>query len=121
MKRKGLLLVALTLTASVASAQFVGPTAQGTTTNPNGITSVKAAQDLRDDTKVTMEGNIVQSMGHEKYLFKDATGEIMIEIDDDDWYGLKVTPEDTVIIKGEVDRHTFKPTDIDVDYIILKK
>lgn len=118
--RKVLSFSVLILTTSVASAQFVGPAASGSVV-PQGVVTAKAAQELRDDTKVTLEGSIVEALGNEHYLFRDASGEINIEIDDDDWYGLRVTPEDTIIIKGEVDRHHFKPTSIDVDYIILKK
>ena len=53
-------------------------------------------------------------------MLKDATGSITIEIDDDDWRGLDVTPQDVVTVKGEVDKDMFN-TEIDVDSIELKK
>ena len=59
-------------------------------------------------------------MGKENYVFKDATGSVTIEIDDDDWKGQTVTPQDTVVIKGEVEKDMFK-TEIDVDVIEIKK
>ena len=52
---------------------------------------------------------------------KAATGTIRVEIDDEDWQGLTVTPKDKVEIKGEVDTHLMKPADIDVDSITLVK
>ena len=56
-----------------------------------------------------------------KYVFKDDTGSIVVEIDDDDWGGLDVSPKDKVEIRGEVDTHMMKPTDIDVDTVQLVK
>ena len=121
--RKFTLVAALLIGSSVAFAQFTGDTATGGFKGPStsqNITSVKDALNAKDDTKVTLEGSIVKHLGGEHYLFKDATGEINIEIDHDDWNGVQVGPEDTVIIYGEVDHHRHKPTDIDVDRIIKK-
>ena len=53
-------------------------------------------------------------------MFKDSTGSVTVEIDDEDWRGLDVKPQDMVTIKGEVDKEMFS-TEIDVDYIELKK
>ena len=73
---------------------------------------------MKDDAKAVLRGNIVKQVGHEKYLFKDATGEIVIEIDDDDWGGVTVGPQDTVELIGEVDKD-FNKVEFDVD--IVKK
>ena len=53
-------------------------------------------------------------------MFKDASGSVIVDIDDEDWRGMTVTPQDTVIINGEVDKDFFK-TKIDVDSISIKK
>ena len=45
---------------------------------------------------------------------------VVVEIDDEDWRGVDVKPEDTVIIKGEIDKDVFS-TEIDVDIVELKK
>ncbi len=115
------------LGSSVAFAQFAGPSSAGGFVDKNApaapkgqVVSVKDAIALRDDTKVVLEGKIVEQVGKEKYLFKDATGEVIVEIDNDDWKGVQVTPKDTVLIYGEVDHHRHRPTDIDVDHIMLK-
>ena len=56
----------------------------------------------------------------EKYQFRDSTGAIIIEIDNDDWNGLTVTPADTVTIYGEVDKEIMHSPEIDVDRIEKK-
>ena len=38
----------------------------------------------------------------------------MIEIDDEDWHGVTVTPENTIEIVGELDKELFDKTKIDV-------
>ena len=48
---------------------------------------------MRDDTPVTLTGEIVSSLCNEKHLFRDATGKIMVRIDDEDWRGISVTPK----------------------------
>lgn len=54
-------------------------------------------------------------MGDEKYLFGDSTGQVIIEIDDEDWHGVTVTPENTIEIVGELDKELFDKTKIDVN------
>lgn len=98
--------------SSGANAAFQGPT-------PEASTIAEALQ-MKDDAPVVINGQIEKSLGGEKYLLKDATGSITIEIDDDDWRGLDVTPQDVVTVKGEVDKDMFN-TEIDVDSIGLKK
>ena len=57
-----------------------------------------------------------QNLGDEKYTFQDKTGSVTIEIDDDDWDGVDVTPADLVEIQGEVDKG-WTSFEIDVDTI----
>lgn len=84
------------------------------------VSTVAEALKMSDDTAVILEGKIEKSLGKENYLFSDSTGSVTIEIDNEDWHGLTVTPSDTVIIKGEVEKE-FLQTEIDVDSIELKK
>ena len=76
------------------------------------VVTVEQASRMKDDSQVILRGSIESSLGDEKYLFKDKTGSIRIEIDDDDWKGLVVKPSDVVEIRGEVDSHLMKPNDI---------
>lgn len=82
--------------------------------------SVAEVLKMNDDTPVVLVGQIEKSLGDEKYLFKDASGSVTVEIDNDDWRGVTVTPQDTVVLQGEVDKDFFK-TEIDVDSVSLKK
>lgn len=112
--------LALTLTfalsgnaiAKKAGGGFQGPGIEGTT--------VAEALKMNDDTAVVLVGKIERSLGNEKYLFKDNTGTIVVDIDDDDWNGVTVTPENTVELHGEVDKEIMKDPEIDVDRVILK-
>ena len=113
--------VALGLSANAFATGFQGPQNMGGFQGP-GLepSSVSEALKLNDDTPVVLVGQIEKSLGDEKYLFKDATGSVTIEIDNDDWRGVNVTPKDTIVIQGEVDKDFFK-TEIDVDSVALKK
>lgn len=83
------------------------------------VTTVKEASSMRDDARVMLRGNIIQHLGGDDYLFKDATGTITVDIDDKRWRGQEVTPKDTVEIYGEVDRD-FTKVEIDVKSITKK-
>lgn len=112
-----------TLLLTIAACVAYVPLAGAGFTGPSGdaATTVEQAKKMPDDSNVVLRGNIEKALGGEKYVFKDATGSIVVEIDDDDWGGLDVSPKDTVEIRGEVDTHMMKPTDIDVDAIRLVK
>lgn len=102
------------------SALAMGPANGGFQGPGLAPTTVAEALKLNDDTPVVLIGQIEKSLGDEKYLFKDASGMVTIEIDNEDWRGLNVTPNDTIIIQGEVDKDFFK-TEIDVDSVAMKK
>ena len=89
---------------------FTGPQAQGANT-------VAGALKARDDTMVTLKGNIIRQVAHEKYEFKDSTGVMIVEIDDDKWNGLSVGPNDVVEIYGEVDSEIYSKNEVDVKFI----
>lgn len=101
--------IILTLT-SCASGGFEGP---GATSKVMSVTSVN---DMGDDTKVILEGYLIRQISDEHYIFKDDTGEIEVEIDDEDFRGAKVTPDTKLRISGEVDKD-WESIKIDVDYL----
>lgn len=78
--------------------------------------TVAAALKMPDDAWVSLTGKIDRQIGDEKYLFSDGTGTIVVEIDDEDWRGLSVDPNDVVVIQGEVDRELTR-REIDVQHI----
>ena len=113
--------VALGLSTSALASGFTGPQQAGGFQGPGlAPSSVADALKLNDDTPVVLVGQIEKSLGDEKYLFKDASGSVTVEIDNEDWRGVTVTPKDTIVIQGEIDKDFFK-TEIDVDSVALKK
>lgn len=111
--------------APVLAAQQGGFSGQTTTTQsqnggfvgPNGSsTTVESAKSLRDDTWVTLRGNIVERISDDLYVFKDATGTVNVDIDHKRWNGVTVTPQDVVEIQGEVDKD-WNSVEIDVKQI----
>ncbi len=107
----------LALSAGTAGAQFTGPSDVGETGNTKYPASTVAAikAEGKDDMKVTLEGRIVRKVGDEKYIFADDTGEIGVEIDDEDFPARPVSETTRVRLEGEVDTHRVKETDFDVD------
>ena len=85
------------------------------------VNTVQGALNAYDDTIVTLTGKITRQVAHEKYEFRDNTGTIIVEIDDDEWYGVQAGPNDTVQIRGEVDSDTFRRNEIDVKFITIVK
>lgn len=81
--------------------------------------TVAKAKELPDDAPVILTGNIVsQVAGHRnRYVFKDATGEIPVKIGEKAFRGQNVTPGDTVRISGKVDKDWGKELKIKVKRI----
>lgn len=100
-------LVALMSVSSFAMAAYTGPQEQ------NKV-SVAQLKDVADDNWVTLEGKLVKHLGGENYMFRDATGEVEVEVDQDVWRGTEVGPDDVIRIRGEVD-HSWNKTEVEVE------
>ena len=113
----------LLFTAVSAFAQgggFTGPSAftppQGFTGQQTGfaypqgftgqLTPVPVSQvySYPDKAPAVLRGNIVQGLGGDLYLFRDSSGDIVIKIKHDRWWGLSVGPNDLVELGGELKR-----------------
>ena len=81
------------------------------------IETVENVKNKADETFVYMQGQIVKSLGDDKYAFTDKTGEIILEIDNDEFNGVTVTSGEFIEISGEVDKEKTKPTKVDVKSI----
>ena len=114
------------LSAAPAIAQYTGQTTGAATTGgvvvPSfapQISTVAQALTAHDDAPAVIEGYIVNRLKHEHYTFRDDTGRT-IEIELDDKYlppGRQINDKTRVRISGEVDRHLYRPNDIDVKHI----
>lgn len=105
-----------TATAIPIEGPVVGYMPGGFIGGDGEIVTVEQVKEMRDDVPVVLQGVIVERNGDEKYLFQDSTGSIVVEIDDENWGGLTVGPEEVIKVYGDVDRGIFS-TEIDVDYI----
>lgn len=115
--------LSLLLSASPTLANNGGGFSQnnaGGFTGPGtSFVTVEQAKAMRDDSYIALKGSIVQQIGNEKYLFKDNTGTIHVEIDKKIWQGQNVGPNDVVEIYGELDKD-WTAIEIDVDRLIKK-
>ncbi|CAM3377259.1 YgiW/YdeI family stress tolerance OB fold protein [Cupriavidus taiwanensis] len=108
------LAAALGLSAAGASAQYTGPS-----TVP--VMTVKALQaDGKDDQQAVLRGKIVSSVGDERYLFSDGTGQIKVKIKARTWPAQKpVDAQTTVELVGEYDKELIGESHFDVKEIRL--
>lgn len=118
----GISAVAMTTVAMASSSEHAHDSHHMQMVNSQAnykIVTVKQAKSLIDNSKVELKGTIVKAIGDEKYEFKDATGSITIEIDDEDLKGRKITNNIPVTILGEVDveHKSMQRVKIDVDVV----
>lgn len=99
---------ATTQTQTATQGGFSGPSATNTT--------VDKVKNMRDDAYVTLQGSIVEQLGHDTYTFRDSTGTITVDIDSKRWKGQNITPQDKVQIEGEVDKD-WNSVEVDVKNI----
>lgn len=94
--------------AGIAQAQFVN-------TAPNSVMTVKQMKDTaRDDQMVVLEGYLVDQVQHDKYNFKDATGTVLVEIDDRIFAGQRVDGKTKIRIEGEFEKDFMDPDEVEV-------
>lgn len=106
--KKTVFTIFFALSSAVALAQF---NPQGATTT---VSTISQEKDWKDDQMIVLQGKIVEQYDEDDFLFQDATGTIKVEIDQDVWQGLNVSPQDTIKIYGEVDKSLTGNTEIEV-------
>ena len=85
--------------------------------NQPAVWSVTEVVSLPDETPVVMRGRITKNMGNNIFVFEDASGTIMLEIDEESWNGNTVRVDDIVTVYGNVDKGT-NYTEVDVNSIV---
>ncbi|MBL5885012.1 YgiW/YdeI family stress tolerance OB fold protein [Lelliottia aquatilis] len=114
-------------TAPVFAAQggFSGPSATpaqtqtqqgGFVDNDGNLTTAAKVKDQKDDSWVKLRGNIIERLSDDRYLFRDTTGTVNVEIDHKRWNGQTITPQDKVEIQGKVDKE-WNEFEIDVKQV----
>lgn len=85
-------------------------------TSPQVITKVSDIKEMRDDSRITVQGKIVKHLRGDNYLFQDSSGSIEVDIGNRKWRGITITPDDLVEIRGKVDKD-YDSLEIDVKHI----
>ncbi|MGS0674132.1 NirD/YgiW/YdeI family stress tolerance protein [Shewanella sp. 0m-4] len=88
---------------------------------PGPVSQIKTASDAataKDDTPVELTGYLVQSLGDEKYLFRDDSGNVEVEIDNKLLRDIEVSSDSKVKLVGEVDDE-WSGIEIEIDSIRL--
>lgn len=81
-----------------------GPATGGFSGPKPAISSVEQAKTMNDESMVVLEGSLIKQVGHELYEFRDNSGTVNVDIDEQLWLGQKATPESKVHIEGKVDK-----------------
>jgi len=84
--------------------------------------NVKSLDTVSNGSMVTLEGNIIEQLqgDDDLFLFKDSSGSIKVEIDDDAFPKEKIKPETKVIISAEVE-HLLNSVKLEVKRIEIAK
>lgn len=98
-----------------AHAQYVGPSEAAGTPTVAAILEKPV-----DDQNVRLTGHLLRKIGDEKYIFSDGTGEIVVEIDDDDFPPQAIDAKTKVELLGEVDTGMRRPPEIEVDTVRVR-
>ena len=114
--KKSILAIAVATFTLIGTHNMANAQAGGYTGPSVNTATVAQALKMSNDTPVVLQGKIIKSLGGDKYTFADDTGEITIEIDSEKWHGQSVGENDTVEIKGEVDKDLLS-LKVDVDSI----
>jgi len=79
-------------------AQFTGPSATGQQT------TVEQVNQARLGTYVTVTGHLVAHLRGSYFTFRDATGDIRVEIENSVWENRQIGPDTKVRLLAEVDQ-----------------
>ena len=80
------------------------------------VSKASEAGSWQDDQYIILQGNIVKQVGKDDFIFKDASGEIQVEIERKAWRGQDVSPSDEVKLYGEVDK-SWDKMEVDIDRV----
>ncbi len=126
--KKSAALIAIVMLAStpVLAAQqggYVDPSAPKAQVHAGGfqadntsVVTVKQAEEMKDDSWITVRGYLDKQIGDEDYLFRDSSGNMKVEIDHKRWHGQTITPKDQVELTGELDKD-FNSIELDVKQV----
>ncbi len=77
-------------------------------------TLFKQALSAKDNSMITLVGNITQQIDGDEYVFTDGTDQIKLEIKNRVWNGLNVGPQDKIRVYGKLDNDAFEKAELEV-------
>lgn len=114
------LALAFCFVAAPTFAQYTGPGARKDSRPTVARSVAEVLQDAKDDRPVQLTGTLVEQTGKEKFLFRDATGEITVEIDADDFPANQpIGPDVQVTLTGEIETRLMRKPEVEVETIQL--
>jgi uncharacterized protein (TIGR00156 family) len=100
------------LALPLAHAQYEGP-GQRPVLNTVGLVLSQG----KDDQQVTLRGRLIRQIDEDTYRFTDGSGEIDVEIDDDDFPNAQIGEQTEIEIVGEIDTRRLRDPEIDADQV----
>lgn len=90
---------------AVICGAFAANAASSASDNSNKpISQVSEVKNMADESTVYIQGYLIQNLGNEMYTFKDDSGTLTVEIDDDLMDANMYSPTTLVWIAAEVDK-----------------
>lgn len=124
MKKIIYLLIMSAFVSSSVYADFTGPSVYQTNSGfqnagtTYSVSQVKDVLNMYDDQIAVVQGNITKRLSDDKYLFKDKSGEMVVEIDYKYWANIQVDENNILELTGKVDRDY---NTVSLDVFIVKK
>ena len=119
------LAVLLALAVGFAGGDFFGGIVWASGFEGPGVaaTVTRAADVLgaQDDAPCVLEGHIVEKLPRRKnrYLFEDHSGKVIVEIENDVFGHLTVTPRDKVRLHGHIDWNRKRTNEVQVEALAI--
>jgi uncharacterized protein (TIGR00156 family) len=113
---KTLVCISLLGVSAAAVADYVGPSTYSV------FRSVaEVIKNGKDEDAVLLKGNIVKRIGKEKLVFRDTTGEIHLDVDQEKMPAQNFDDKTVVEVGGEVEKGMMRSPEIDVKSIRIVK
>lgn len=107
-------LFAATVVLAGASGAVLADTVSQEQVQPVATSVAQILQDVKDDQRVSLKGQITKQLSKEKFLFNDGSGEIQLDIDDELTKVTPINPPVAIQLMGEVDKGLVSDTEIEV-------
>ena len=98
----------------ISCSAMAGNMADNNLPNNNTVT-IAEAMTLADNTPVMIIATVSENLGNSKYSLTDNSGNMVVEIGDNDWVGVVAQPGNTILIQGTIDAQGNENVEIDVE------